>query len=126
MAKKPGNNIAKFPAHKAPSEAEVKGEYVVPVDQQSAIRDLDKTGAELQKQLGALRMDFLMREAQILQQFQQNRQAYEKTVTEVAENAGINLKAAAEKKQPWSFDLNNMTFRRPQATAQAEAPQSLQ
>ena len=108
---KPEKN-GKFHVKKAPSEAELAGEYAVPPHQQVSVRELDNKGAELQKQLGALRIDYLVKESELMRQFQQNRVDYEKTVTEVAKVAGIDLKIAAEKKQPWTFDLSNMTFKR--------------
>jgi hypothetical protein len=112
----------KFQVKKGPSEAELAGEYVVPAHQQVSVRELDQKGADLQKALGAVRQEYLVRESQLMQQFQTNRQEYEKTVTEVAKNAGIDLKAAAEKKQPWTFDLSNMTFKRAPAPAVEAAP----
>jgi hypothetical protein len=126
MAKDKSNGAVKFPVKKAPSEAELSGEYVVPVEQQASVRELDKVGAEIQKALGATRQDYLAREANLMRQFMENRQAYEKTVSEVAKNAGIDLKAAAENRTPWTFDLNNMTFRRGPAKSEPAAQQTIQ
>jgi hypothetical protein len=126
MAKNKSNGTLKFPVKKAPSMAEVSGEYLVPVEQQAAVRELDKVGAEIQKTLGAMRQDYLARESNLMRQFMENRQAYEKTVGEVARNGGIDLKAAAENRTPWTFDLNNMTFRRGPAQNEPAAQQTIQ
>jgi hypothetical protein len=116
----------KFPVKKALSEAELTGFYTVPIEQQASVRELDRSGADLQKALGALRQDYLAKEANILRQFAENRQAYEKTISEVAKNAGIDLQQAAAQRNPWTFDLKNMTFKRampPQAPEQEQAVQ---
>lgn len=120
MAKKQGT-VTKFPTKAQPSEAQVKGEFIVPADQQNAIRELDKNGADLQKALGALRLDFLAREADVLRRFQENRIAYEKTVKDSAKGGGLDFDKLQE---PWDFNFDTMTFRR-RAPRQEDTQSSL-
>jgi hypothetical protein len=118
MSKKTEKKVA--PVEEKPSEAMVKGMFVVPVEKQEPLRKLDEGGAAIQRELGALELDYLFKKNQLLSHFQKNRTAYEQSVSGVAKAEGVDLEKV---KEPWNFDFKTMTFSRESAKgASAMAP----
>lgn len=86
-----------------------KGEFMVPVEQQQILRDLDNAGSTLQRQLGLLEINYIAQKNEILVRFRQNRVAYESSVKEVAKKQGVDFEKVQER---WDFDFSTMTCRR--------------
>jgi len=105
MGKSKNGKFSSAPASKALEQ----GQFLVPSDKQQPLRDLDIQGADLQKLLGGIEVDYLSRKNEVLKRFQENRQAYEKMLKDIAKTEGVDLEKTKDR---WNFDFKTMVCTR--------------
>jgi hypothetical protein len=73
--------------------------------QQKSLRELDDASTKIQRDLGALELDYVTAKSQILMTFEHNRAEYRKRVEALAAEYAIDTKTGS-----WVFDMSKMSF----------------
>jgi hypothetical protein len=81
--------------------------FTIEAERQSELRALDIAAAEIQRELGALEIQYLATRSLFLTRYEQNRQAYNLKLEMTAKEAGLDLTT-----ERWQFDASTMTFQR--------------
>lgn len=121
VAVKASDKVVSEAGSKAKSQAAVDGMFQVPADKKEQIANFDLRGSEIQRQLGALEMDYISKKNSFLQQFHLNQSAQSKVLDECLAEAGIDISSG---KEAWTYDIKTGTCTRTSQATVANVEQS--